>query len=87
MTLCKDCEFFKIDYEPVRGIDFGRASCKKHNLVTAFLDRRKFRTLGCIEDVQQEEKKCDTCKHEKERWFSRCADCSDYELWESKDET
>lgn len=82
MTLCKDCEFFKIDYEPVRGIDFGRASCMKHNLVTAFLDRRKFRTLGCIEDVQQEEKKCDTCKHVKEPWFERCADCSDFELWE-----
>ena len=84
MTLCKDCEFFQIDYEPVMGIDFGRASCKKHNLVTAFLDRRKFQTLGCIEDVQQD-KRCDTCKHEKDRWFSRCADCSDYELWESKE--
>ena len=33
----------------------------------------------------EEAKKCDTCKHEKERWFSRCADCSDYELWESKE--
>ena len=34
----------------------------------------------------EEPKKCDTCKHEKSRWFSRCADCSDYELWEAKDE-
>lgn len=34
----------------------------------------------------EESKRCDTCKHEKERWFSRCADCSDYELWEAKDE-
>ena len=34
----------------------------------------------------EEPKKCDTCKHEKERWFSRCADCSDFELWEAKDE-
>ena len=40
-------------------------------------------TDECPEDVI-EPKKCDTCKHEKERWFSRCADCSDYELWESK---
>lgn len=30
----------------------------------------------------EEPKKCDSCKHEKERWFSRCADCTDYELWE-----
>lgn len=35
----------------------------------------------------EESKQCDTCKHEKSRWFSRCADCSDYELWEGKDET
>lgn len=35
----------------------------------------------------EESKRCDTCKHEKEPWFNRCADCSDYELWESKDET
>ena len=34
-----------------------------------------------------EPKRCDTCKHEKSRWFSRCADCSDYESWEGKDET
>ena len=33
----------------------------------------------------EEPKKCDTCKHEKERWFSRCSDCSDYELWEEKE--
>ena len=33
-------------------------------------------------EKSEEPKKCDTCKHEKERWFSRCADCTDYELWE-----
>lgn len=33
----------------------------------------------------EESKRCDTCKHEKARWFSRCADCSDFELWESKE--
>ena len=32
----------------------------------------------------EEPKKCDTCKHVKEPWFNGCADCSDYELWESK---
>ena len=30
----------------------------------------------------EEPKKCDTCKHVKEPWFNRCADCSDFELWE-----
>lgn len=34
----------------------------------------------------EESNRCDTCKHEKARWFSRCADCSDYELWEGKEE-
>ena len=38
------------------------------------------------QDKAEEPKKCDTCKHEKARWFSRCADCSDYELWEGKEE-
>ena len=44
---------------------------------------------NCGADMREdaeEAKKCDTCKHEKERWFSRCADCSDYELWEGKEE-
>ena len=46
--------------------------------------------FSCGADMREdaeEPKKCDTCLHEKEQWFSRCADCSDYELWESKDET
>lgn len=30
--------------------------------------------------------RCNTCKHEKDQWFNRCADCFDYELWEPKDE-
>lgn len=29
--------------------------------------------------------RCDTCKHEKDQWFNRCADCFDYELWEEKE--
>ena len=43
---------------------------------------------NCGADMREdaeEAKKCDTCKHEKSRWFSRCADCSDFELWESKE--
>ena len=30
--------------------------------------------------------RCNTCNHEKDQWFNRCADCFDYELWEPKDE-
>ena len=47
--LCKDCPHFKITMEPIFGVDFGRAECKKHNLVTEFLDRRKFKWLSCVE--------------------------------------
>ena len=47
--LCKDCPHFKIIMEPVKDVDFGRAECKKHNLVTEFLDHRKFKWLSCIE--------------------------------------
>ena len=32
------------------------------------------------------DQRCDTCKYEKSRWFKCCADCSDYELWEAKDD-
>ena len=29
--------------------------------------------------------RCDTCRHEKDQWFNRCADCFDYELWEENE--
>ena len=48
--LCKDCKYFKIDYQPIKDFDFGRASCTKHNLITDFADKRKFKWLTCIED-------------------------------------
>jgi hypothetical protein len=54
--LCKDCPHFKITMEPILGVDFGRAECKKHNIVTEFLDRRKFKWLSCVE----KERKTDT---------------------------
>lgn len=54
--LCKNCEYFKIDYEPQRIcgqiVDFGRASCKKHNLVTDFSTHSKFETLYCVEEKE-----------------------------------
>ena len=49
MKLCKDCPHFHIDYQPMKDVDFGRASCKKYDLVTDFLSMRKFNTLECVE--------------------------------------
>lgn len=48
--LCKDCPHFHIDYPPIKGADFGRASCDKYDLITDFLDKRKFKTLKCVEE-------------------------------------
>ena len=50
MKSCKDCPHFHIDYEPIKGVDFGRASCSKYDLITDFLDHRKFERLICIEE-------------------------------------
>lgn len=50
MKLCKNCPYFKVDYEPLKDVDFGRASCSKHDLITDFLDYRKFERLICIEE-------------------------------------
>ena len=48
--LCKDCEHFHIDYHPIKGADFGRASCRKYNLITDFRDMRKFQWMYCVDD-------------------------------------
>lgn len=48
--LCKDCPHFHIDYPPLKGLDWGRASCDKYNLITDFLDKRKFKMLKCVEE-------------------------------------
>ena len=49
--LCKDCEYFKISYEPQRIgrqlVDWGQAKCEKYNLVTDFRSHSKFNTLTC----------------------------------------
>lgn len=45
-------------------------------------EERKYHGITIPKD---EENRCDTCQHEKEPWFNRCADCSDYELWENKE--
>ena len=52
--LCKDCPHFRITDWPIKGVDFGHAVCDKYDLVTDFLDRRKFRWLECIEQGDSE---------------------------------
>lgn len=51
---CKDCEHFKIEYEPYKsgGVcwDTGLARCMKHDLVTDFITHKKFEKLECVED-------------------------------------
>lgn len=56
--LRKDCEHFKILYEPQKiggqCVDRGKAVCKKHNLETDFLNHQKFKWLSCVEDKENE---------------------------------
>lgn len=56
--LCKNCEYFKILYEPqiIGGqmMDWGKAICKKHNLETDFITHHKFKKLSCIENNEGE---------------------------------
>ena len=79
--LCKDCEYFKINYQPLgRGkdmLDWGRASCRKYNLVTDFRTERKFKTLNCIEE-QNEWKKLPHWVKENTRgksYLFKCSEC------------
>lgn len=55
---CWECEHFEIQYEPIGKIstgiwDFGRAKCKKHDLVVDFPDHRKLKKLECIEQKHE----------------------------------
>ena len=54
---CKDCEHFKIEYEPYRSggmlLDFGLARCMKHNLVVDFASHRKLNKLECVESNEE----------------------------------
>ena len=54
MKLCKDCEFFHIRMEYKNEYNWGMAECKKYNLVTDFRTKKKFETLTCIEDEQDD---------------------------------
>lgn len=50
---CKECEHFKILEEP-DGMNWGRAECKKHDLVIDYRNARRLNRLTCVEDAPTE---------------------------------
>ena len=46
---CSECKYFKVTQEPLRGtgglIDLGQARCEKHDLITNFANKGKFKHL------------------------------------------
>lgn len=51
---CYNCKHFHINYEPMKHVDLGRASCDKHNLIVDFLSHRQLKRLTCVEDGKEE---------------------------------
>ena len=51
---CRDCEHFKVLYEPIRTkggyYDLGKAECKKHDMVVDFMNYGKLNKLECVEE-------------------------------------
>ena len=95
---CEECEAFNktrlLIPQPERkkgkwksGTDLEREWCLCSECFHQQWDKTNY-CPHCGADMREdaeEAKKCDTCKHVKEPWFNGCADCSDYELWESKE--
>ena len=50
---CKDCEYFHIIQEPLRGtgglVDMGKVECKKYNKVIDFANNGKLNKLECMD--------------------------------------
>ena len=55
---CKECEHFHIVMQPLRSggtlYDFGRAECRKHNMIVDFSSNRKINKLECVEENKEE---------------------------------
>ena len=51
--MCENCKYFSIAYEPF-GYEWGRAVCKKYDLITDFKDHRKIKRLTCAIDKMEE---------------------------------
>lgn len=52
--LCKDCPHFHIRCEYEDEYRLGEAVCDKYNLITDFRSKKKFETLECVEEGEQE---------------------------------
>ena len=56
---CDKCKHFKILCEPLRTPDalwdWGRAKCEKHDLITDFANRGKFKRLDTCKDFEPKE--------------------------------
>lgn len=63
MTLCKDCEHFKIRQQPIKGFDWGMAECTKYDLVVDFADKRKFKWLSCEDRPKHTERRDNNDDH------------------------
>lgn len=55
---CAECEHLKIVNQPLRGMyglyELGYAKCTKHNLITDFVDMRKFKKMTCPTESEGE---------------------------------
>lgn len=47
---CVECQHFQIEYDPWKGIDFGKATCKKHGLVCDYISKQQLGKLECVEE-------------------------------------
>ena len=54
--LCETCEYFHVVYGPWKGVDFGRADCRKYGLTVDFASYGKLKRLRCIDNAQEQGK-------------------------------
>jgi len=47
---CVGCPYFEIRMEPLKGVDFGLAICKKYDLACDWITKRQLERLECIEE-------------------------------------
>ena len=47
---CMECPHFRIEYDPWKGVDFGKALCKKHDLMCDYVSNQQLKRLECVEN-------------------------------------
>lgn len=52
---CVECPHFQIEYDPWKGIDFGKATCKKHGLVCDYVSKQQLRRLECVDSEGEDD--------------------------------